>query len=216
MKPTDILINEHRIIEQVLNCLERMIERCTAQGRLEREPARDAVAFFRSFAECSPPGQRAAHLFPAMAELECPHGCDSAELVARADVDAHVHLRGMEEVIEEASAGDKKALKRFVQHGQAYVDLLMTYIENEEDRLFPQADRVLDEGQQRILKESLQHDNAESRCGGSHEEFVCSPTGWQIISACPGAHLNRRLDNPFPQEVTDAANRHPDERAPHY
>jgi hypothetical protein len=28
VKPTNILVNEHRIIEQVLNCLERMMERC--------------------------------------------------------------------------------------------------------------------------------------------------------------------------------------------
>jgi len=189
MKPTDILINEHRIIEQVLNCLERMIERCTEQGRLEREPARDAIAFFRSFAECSHLAKEQTLLFPAMAELECPRGCDSAELMAREDVDAHVHLRGMEEVIEEASAGDTNALKRFVQHGQAYVDLLMTYIENEEDRLFPQADRVLDEGQQRVLKESLQHDNAESRCGGSHEEFVALANRLADHFSVPRAHL---------------------------
>ena len=169
MKPTDILINEHRIIEQVLNCLERMVERCTAQGRLEREPARDAVAFFRSFAECSHLAKEQAHLFPAMAELECPHGCDSAELMMRADVDAHVHLRGMDEVIDEASAGDTSGSIPTVTQLHA--------------------DRALDEGRQRVLKESLQHDNAESRCGGSHEEFVALANRLADHFCVPRAHL---------------------------
>ena len=51
MKPTNILVNEHRIIEQVLNCLERMVERCASEGKLEEAPARDAIGFFRAFAE---------------------------------------------------------------------------------------------------------------------------------------------------------------------
>lgn len=52
MKPTDILINEHRIIEQVLNCLERMVETCTAQAGFEREPARDLLSMSFKRARC--------------------------------------------------------------------------------------------------------------------------------------------------------------------
>ena len=32
MNPTDILMDEHRVIEQVLNCLEKIIEQATAAG----------------------------------------------------------------------------------------------------------------------------------------------------------------------------------------
>ena len=59
-----------------------------------------------------------------------------------------------------------------MQHGQEYIALLMKYIENEEDWLFPQADRVLDEVKQRTLAERLQRDESENRCGGSNEEYV--------------------------------------------
>ena len=51
MKPTNILVNEHRIIEQVLNCLERMTEQCASEGKLEEAPAREAIDFFRAFAD---------------------------------------------------------------------------------------------------------------------------------------------------------------------
>ena len=31
MQPTEILMNEHRIIEQVLDCLEKILEQCMAE-----------------------------------------------------------------------------------------------------------------------------------------------------------------------------------------
>ena len=172
MKPTNILVNEHRIIEQVLNCLERMVDRCASEGRLEEVPAREAIGFFQMFAECSHLAKEEAHLFPLVAGTKCPQGCRLSELTAREDPHGHSHLRAMEEAIEGAVAGDKDALGRFVQHGQDYIGLLMKYIENEEDWLFPQADRVLNEAKQRVLGESLQHDDSENRCGGSHEGYV--------------------------------------------
>ena len=92
--------------------------------------------------------------------------------MTREDQHGHAHLQAMEEAIEGAAAGEKDALVRFVQHGQDYISLLMKYIENEEDWLFPQADRVLDDAKQRALGERLQGDDRENRCGGSHEEYV--------------------------------------------
>ena len=66
MNPTDILMDEHRVIEQVLNCLEKIIEQATAAGRLEEEPAREALDFFRTFADRCHHGKEEAHLFPLM------------------------------------------------------------------------------------------------------------------------------------------------------
>ena len=83
MKSTNILVNEHRIIEQVLNCLERMVERCRTEDRLEERPARDAIAFFLEFAECSHLAKEEAILFPLVAGTKCPQGCRPAELMAR-------------------------------------------------------------------------------------------------------------------------------------
>ncbi len=172
MKPTTILINEHRIIEQVLNCLERMTERCASEGRLEEAPAREAIGFFRAFAECAHLAKEEAHLFPLVAGTKCPQGCRPSDLATREDQHGHAHLQAMEEAIEGAAAGAKDSVKRFVQHGHKYIALLMKYIENEEDWLFPQANRVLDEAKQQVLSERLGRDESENRCGGSHEEYV--------------------------------------------
>ena len=172
MKPTNILVNEHRIIEQVLNCLERMLERCVSEGKLEEAPAREAIGFFRAFAGCAHLAKEEAHLFPLVAGTKCPQGCRPSDLMTREDQHGHAHLQAMEEAIAGAGAGEEGSVKRFVQRGQEYIGLLMKYIENEEDWLFPQADRALDEAKQRVLEERLQRDDSENRCGGSHEEYV--------------------------------------------
>ena len=73
MKPTNIPVNEHRIIEQVLNCLERMMERCVSEGKLKKPPlGRPSVS--SAFAGCSHLAKEKAHLFPLVAGTKCPRG----------------------------------------------------------------------------------------------------------------------------------------------
>jgi len=172
MKPTDVLVNEHRIIEQVLNCLERMVERCRRDGRLEEGPARDAIIFFREFAECSHLAKEEAILFPLVAGTKCPQGCKPDELMAREAAHGRIHLEAVAGAIEGAAAGDRGAVARFIEHGEAYVGLLLDYVENEEDWLFRQADVVLSAEQQRTLLGQLQAVEKKDECGGHPERYV--------------------------------------------
>jgi hemerythrin-like domain-containing protein len=172
MKSTNILVNEHRVIEQVLNCLERMVERCRTEGRLEDGPARDAVAFFREFAECSHLAKEEAILFPLVAGTKCPQGCRPAELMAREKTQGHAHLEALAGAIEGAAAGDKDAVRRFIEHGEAYIDLLLKYVANEEDWLFPHANRLLDDDSKRRLAKQFQKTEPDKACGPTPEQYV--------------------------------------------
>jgi len=172
MKPTDVLVNEHRIIEQVLNCLERMVERCRSDGRFEEGPARDAIAFFREFAECAHMAREEAILFPLLAGTKCPQGCKPDELMAREAAHGHSHVEAMAEAIEGAAAGEKDAVKRFIKHGEDYIALLMKYVENEEDWLFRQTDGLLSAEQQRTLLGQLRAAEKKAECDGPPERYV--------------------------------------------
>ena len=172
MKPTNILVNEHRVIEQVLSCLERMVERCRTEARLEEEAARDAIAFFREFVERSHLAKEEAILFPLVAGTKCSEGCRPAELMTREKTHGHAHLEAMAEAIKGAAAGDKEAVTRFIEHGEAYIQLLLTYVENEEDWLFPHANRMLDEDGERKLLGQFQKMGSDKACGRSLDEYV--------------------------------------------
>ena len=66
MKPTEILSSEHRVIEQVLDCLDQIITGAERTGKLDSAAATDAVDFFRTFADQCHHGKEETHLFTAL------------------------------------------------------------------------------------------------------------------------------------------------------
>ena len=104
MLPTDILSQEHRVIEQVLNCLEEMVRQCREQGRLDRQAAKDAVDFFRNFADRCHHGKEGDLLFKALAAKDL-----SSE-----------HRRTMDDLIRE-HAWAREATASLVKAKEAYL-----------------------------------------------------------------------------------------------
>lgn len=74
MRITEILTEEHRVIEQVLECLEAMASEAEAAGRLDGAAARQAVDFFQNFADRCHHGKEESHLFPMLERQGIAHG----------------------------------------------------------------------------------------------------------------------------------------------
>jgi len=137
MHITHILLDEHRIIEQVLNCLERMAERCESHATLEGRPARDTIVFLRSFVERCHDRKVETRLIPAIQATGVPaEQCLDCPL-RQSREEARRHLDAMEAAIEPACAGSAAALDRFAEHARAYIDVLLDCIARQEDCLFP-------------------------------------------------------------------------------
>ncbi|NLY01965.1 MAG: hypothetical protein GXY83_38255 [Rhodopirellula sp.] len=132
-----ILLDEHRLIEQVLNCLERMADRCQSHRNLESGPARDAIDFLRGFIQRCHDRKVEEHLLPAIQAmgvatekcLKCP--------IRQSRQDNRSHVDAMEASIEPACAGSAAALDEFARHARAYIDGLLDCIARHEDCLFP-------------------------------------------------------------------------------
>jgi hemerythrin-like domain-containing protein len=168
MKPTSILVNEHYLIEQVLACLERMVERCESQRTLESGPARDAILFFRGFAERCHCSKEEAQLLPAMQAMGISHErCLGCSMLQRRE-EGRLHVDAMEAAIEPASGGDSAALKKFTEHAQAYIELLLEYIAKQEDCLFPMIAQGLPGAEKVRLEVAL-----DTACGDGEEECAC-------------------------------------------
>ena len=172
MKPTDILGNEHRIIEQVLNCLEKIVQRSETRGKLEEQPARDAVAFFRNFADRCHHAKEEAHLFPAM-EAKGFHrqGGPTGTMIYEHEL-ARTHVRGMAEAIGAASAGDAPALKQFGRHARDYIGLLREHIEKEDHCLYNMADQAFTEEDHQRLLGTFEKVETEELGIGTHEKYL--------------------------------------------
>ncbi len=145
MNTTSLLVKEHYLIEQVLNCLERMAERCESQRELDGASAQDAIVFFRGFIERCHHGREEAQLTLAMhATGISPERCLGCSMLQKRE-EGRCHLDAMQAAIKPASAGDAAALNEFTEHARAYIESLLEYIARQEDCLFPMIPQTLPE-----------------------------------------------------------------------
>jgi hemerythrin-like domain-containing protein len=172
MKPTEILSNEHRVIEQVLSCLEAIAREAELAGRLDPQPARDAIVFLRNFADRCHHGKEEAHLFPALEAKGFPRDSGPTGVMLREHEQGRAHVRGMDENLAAAAAGDAAALKQFVDHARGYVALLREHIYKEDHILFQLADRALGDADQQALLAAFGRVEAEEMGQGTHEKFL--------------------------------------------
>jgi hemerythrin-like domain-containing protein len=172
MKPTEILSAEHRVIERVLDSLDRISDEAQAAGRLNEGDARDVLDFLRNFADRCHHGKEEHNLFPAMEAQGFPaSGGPIAVMLAEHEA-GRAHLRAMDESLALAAAGDTQALGRFVEHARAYCALLRQHIHKEDNILFVLADRVLGPDEQTELLQRFEHVEAEHMGVGTHEKYL--------------------------------------------
>jgi hemerythrin-like domain-containing protein len=172
MKPTDILSNEHRVIEQVLDCLDKMVTNSIEQQRLEEEPARQAIDFFRNFADRCHHGKEEAHLFPAM-EAKGYSRVDGPTGVMLAEHDqGRQHVRAMDAAVAAASQGDAGALHVFTENALQFSQLLRDHIDKEDRCLFTMATQALSDQEQCDLLMMFDQVDSEEFGTATHAKYL--------------------------------------------
>jgi hemerythrin-like domain-containing protein len=170
--PTEILNNEHRVIEQVLNCLEKIAERCAADGRLNRPDAEQALDFFRTFADQCHHHKEEDHLFRVLEAKGYSRRNGPTGVMLGEHELGRLHLRAMATAAARAEAGDPAAVDDFLVHAVSYVRLLREHIRKEDDCLFPMADRTLTAREQSDLLAAFDHVEADELRAGTHERYL--------------------------------------------
>lgn len=166
MKPTEILMAEHRVIEQVLACLEKMAAQAVATGKVEREPALQAIEFFRMFADKCHHGKEEAQLFPMMEARGFPRQGGPTGVML------HEHDQGRACVRAMASAVEKQAAKEFAAQARQFIALLSQHIQKEDHCLFAMANEQLSAEDQATLLAQFEKVEHEEMGAGTHEKFL--------------------------------------------
>jgi hemerythrin-like domain-containing protein len=161
-----MLMDEHRVIEQVLNCLEKMADRCDAGEAMDGTSALEVLQFLRNFADRCHHGKEEGHLFPLL----------EARGFARDHGPTGVMLREHEEgrslLAAMAGAVERDAPRAFVRHARAYVQLLREHIRKEDQCLFPLAVGVLSGADAESLARRFEHVENGEMGEGTHEQYL--------------------------------------------
>ena len=172
MKPSDILSYEHRVIEQVLNCLEIIAQQCQSVKTLDRQSAKDAIEFFRNFADCCHHGKEETHFFPAMEAKGIPREGGPIGVMLFEHDQGRKFVRGMDESIEGAAKGDSAAQKDFDFNAREYINLLREHIQKEDHCLFGIANNVFNEQDQQALLAAFEHVETKEIGQGVHDKYL--------------------------------------------
>jgi hemerythrin-like domain-containing protein len=172
MKPTEILTNEHRVIEIVLDCLERITENAIETSKLDRQSAEQAVDFIRTFADRCHHGKEETHLFSAMVDRGLARGGGPIGQMLNEHEQGRAYVRGMAESISSASDGDADGLEAFSSNALGYVGLLRAHIQKEDRVLFPLADRMLNDDDNGALSKAFEQVESEHMGRGTHEKYI--------------------------------------------
>lgn len=170
-KPTEILEEEHHIIQTVVGVMAAFAEDLAAGKEPDCGILRDIVEFMRMFADKCHHGKEESHLFPLLEAKGVPvTGCPLGILV-------HEHQSGRKLVGELAEAadacgqGDPVANERLRASLQGLVNLYPNHIWKEDYLLFPMTNKILSDEEQQELLEKFELVE-ESIGKGEHRRFV--------------------------------------------
>ncbi len=172
MKATDILMDEHRVIEGVLTTLETAAERLE-QGQAVRPGFfLEAADFIKGFADGCHHKKEEGVLFKAMEAAGLPSSSGPVAVMLSEHEMGRAYTRAMRDAAQKLENGDQAARGSLVNNARAYVQLLHQHINKEDGILFPLASRIIPPGSQDRLVDDFEHVEHEEAGAGVHEKYL--------------------------------------------
>ena len=169
--PTQILVEEHTLILQALDALERKIAQVESGAPADPAYFQKAVEFLRTFADKCHHGKEEHLLFKTMVERGFPREAGPIAVMLHEHDVGRAFVRG----IAEAAASpvvDGAAVRRMIENGRGFIQLLRDHIDKENTILFPMADNVLSPEDQAYLEKAFERFEAEETGAGVHEAML--------------------------------------------
>jgi hemerythrin-like domain-containing protein len=172
MKPTDILKNEHRVIEIVLHVLHAMAGQMEKDKKVDGQSARQALDFFQNFADRCHHGKEENHLFTWMEAHGYPRDGGPTGVMFYEHEQGRLHIQAMRQALDRLSEKSSDSQRQFVEHARSYVQLLREHIEKEDHCLFTMADQAMSEDDRQQMLQAFERTEKEDIGEGVHETFV--------------------------------------------
>lgn len=171
MNALDILTNEHRIIERMLQVLGAVVDRLDRQREVPIAVAEGALRFFRLIADGVHHEKEERVLFPLLAK----HDFGPEQPFINALMEHHemgrTYVLRMEVQWSRMQQGDPQARASLVAETRAYTDLMREHIRIEDDFFRDQAAEHLSSEDQLELKAGFEAIEAKKRVEGWPDRY---------------------------------------------
>jgi hemerythrin-like domain-containing protein len=171
MDAIETLMQEHRLIEQVLDALVGFSDDIRRRGTTEKDELGRFVTFLREFADECHHGKEEGVLFAAMVEGGFPKDGGPIAVMLHEHTLGRSLIRAMKQKSEQAgewSGEDRQAIAG-AAHG--YSDLLRAHIHKEDAILYPMAEQHLSPETMERVSEDCERFENERTGSGEHERL---------------------------------------------
>ncbi len=173
MKATEILMNEHRLIEQALDCLEEAAGRLEDGEEISPDFFIDAAEFVAGFADGSHHRKEEDILFVAMTEKDMPADTGPVAVMLHEHEEGRRFTAGFRSAAEQMKTGDDApgATMEVIRNAFDYVNLLREHIIKEDNVLFPMADQVISADSMQVVSSEFDLILAEDTENGTVAKY---------------------------------------------
>jgi len=143
MKAIDVLMQEHRVIERVLNALESAAYQIEHGQPIRPQFFLEAADFVTGFADGCHHRKEEGVLFSTMIENGAM-GCGGAiDMMLQEHAQARTYTRALRDAATRLERGEADAGPKVVASAKRYVALLRDHIAKEDEMLFPMAAELI-------------------------------------------------------------------------
>lgn len=171
MDAIETLMNEHRVIERVLDALVAFAEEIRRKGTTEKEELARFVAFASSFADTCHHGKEEGVLFTAMVEHGFPRDGGPIAVMLMEHDQGRGFVRSLRTRAEQAESWSDGDRQEIVEAACGYADMLREHIQREDGVLYPMAEQHLPPEALQRVGEDCEIFEAERIGAGEHERL---------------------------------------------
>jgi hemerythrin-like domain-containing protein len=172
LKATQILIDEHRVIERVLTAMETAAGRLAGGDYLRPAFFLNAALFIKNFADGCHHRKEEGVLFIAMNESGMSSQGGPIGMMLAEHEKGRLFTREMKDAADKWEKGDLSARPVVIQNALGYTALLRQHIYKEDTILFPMADQVIPLEKQEKVAEDFERIELEETGEGIHEKYL--------------------------------------------
>jgi hemerythrin-like domain-containing protein len=170
-KAIEVLMNEHRLIEQVLGSLETFAAEVEGGLTPERAVLADYGVFLRDFADACHHGKEEDILFQRMTERGFPRESGPVAVMLQEHRVGRAHVAVLREAGGGAGPLAPMETQLVLEHAGAFIPLLRTHILKEDRILYPMAMRLLTGPEMDAMEAAFEVLEARMHADGSYDRL---------------------------------------------